>query len=83
MDLGNFGGISSYTTLNTVRQNGIVSVNSSPTVTMGMISNNNPDLKWETRATWNIGADLGLWNNRLVLTDRILLFQDHRHALCL
>lgn len=62
---GNLGGISSYTTLNTVRQNGIVSVNSSPTVTMGMISNNNPDLKWETRATWNIGADLGLWNNRL------------------
>ena len=46
---GNLGGISSYTTLNTVRQNGIVSVNSSPTVTMGMISNNNPDLKWETR----------------------------------
>ncbi len=25
-------------------------------------------MKWETRATWNIGADLGLWNNRLVLT---------------
>ena len=64
---GNLGGISAYTT-NTVRQNGIVSVNSSPTVTMGMISNNNPDLKWETRATWNLGADLGLWNNRLVLT---------------
>ena len=65
---GNLGGISAYTTMNTVRQNGIVSVNSSPTVTMGMISNNNPDLKWETRATWNLGADLGLWNNRLVLT---------------
>lgn len=46
---GNLGGISSYTTLNTVRQNGIVSVNSSPTVTMGMISNNNPDLKWDPR----------------------------------
>lgn len=42
---GNLGGISAYTTMNTVRQNGIVSVNSSPTVTMGMISNNNPDLK--------------------------------------
>ena len=65
---GNLGGISAYTTMNTVRQNGIVSVNSSPTVTMGMISNNNPDLKWETRATWNLGADFGLWNNRLVLT---------------
>ena len=65
---GNLGGISSYTTMNTVRQTGIVSVNSSPTVTLGMIRNNNPDLKWETRSTWNIGADLGLWNNRLVLT---------------
>ena len=65
---GNLGGISSYTTMNLVRQNGIVSVNSSPTVTMGMIRNNNPDLKWETRSTWNIGGDLGLWNNRLVLT---------------
>ena len=32
---GNLGGISAYTTMNTVRQNGIVSVNSSPTVTMG------------------------------------------------
>lgn len=80
---GNLGGISSYTTLNTVRQNGIVSVNSSPTVTMGMISNNNPDLKWETRATWNIGADWGLWNNPAGSDGRILLFQDHRHALCL
>ncbi len=65
---GNLGGISSYTTMNTVRQNGIVSVNGSPTVTMGMIRNNNPDLKWETRSTWNIGTDLGIWQNRLVLT---------------
>ena len=65
---GNLGGISSYTTMNTVRQTGIVSVNSSPTVTLGMIRNNNPDLKWETRSTWNVGADLGLWNNRLILT---------------
>ena len=65
---GNLGGISSYTTMNTVRQNGIVSINGSPTVTMGVIRNNNPDLKWETRSTFNIGADLGLWNNRLILT---------------
>ena len=65
---GNLGGISSYVTMNTVRQTGIVSVNSSPTVTLGIVRNNNPDLKWETRSTWNIGADLGLWDNRLVLT---------------
>ena len=65
---GNLGGISSYMTMSTVRQNGVVSVNNAPTVTMGMIRNNNPDLKWETRSTFNIGADLGMWNNRLVLT---------------
>ncbi len=65
---GNLGGISSYTTMNTVRQTGIVSVNNSPTVTLGVFRNNNPDLKWETRSTWNVGMDLGLWQNRLVLT---------------
>lgn len=65
---GNLGGISAYTTLNTVRQTGIVSVNGSPTVTLGTVRNNNPDLKWETKATFNVGADMGFWNNRVVLT---------------
>lgn len=65
---GNLGGISAYTTLNTVRQTGIVPINSAPTVTLGMVRNNNPDLKWETRTTFNIGADLGLFANRVMLT---------------
>lgn len=65
---GNLGGISAYTTLNTVRQNGLVSVNSSPTVTLGILRNNNPDLKWETRSTFNVGTDLGLLGNRVILT---------------
>ena len=65
---GNLGGITSYTTLNTVKENGIVSVNGAPTVTMGSIRNTNSDLKWETRSTFNIGFDLGLWNNRLMIT---------------
>lgn len=65
---GNLGGISAYTTMNTMRQNGIVPVNSSPTVTLGMVRNNNPDLKWETKKTFNIGADIGLFANRLMLT---------------
>ena len=65
---GNLGGISAYTTMNTVSQNGLVSVNSSPTVTLGMLRNNNPDLKWETRSTFNIGADAGVFGNRLILT---------------
>ena len=27
----------------------------------------NPDLKWETTTTWNVGLDMGWWNNRLTL----------------
>ena len=65
---GNLGGITPYTTRNLVRQNGVVSVGSTPTVTMGILCNTNPDLKWETRSSFNIGADLGLWRNLLVLT---------------
>ena len=65
---GNLGGISAYTTMNTVRQIGIVPIKSSPTVTLGMVRNNNPDLKWETKTTFNIGADLGFFANRLMLT---------------
>ena len=65
---GNLGGISAYTTMNTVRQTGIVPVKSSPTVTLGMVRNNNPDLKWETKTTFNLGVDIGLFANRLMLT---------------
>ena len=65
---GNLGGITSYTTLNTVKENGIVSVNGAPTVTLGSIKNTNPDLKWETRSTFNIGLDWGMWHNRLMFT---------------
>lgn len=65
---GNLGGISAYTTMNTVRQTGIVPVKSSPTVTLGMVRNNNPDLKWETKTTFNLGADMGFFANRLMLT---------------
>ena len=35
---------------------------------MGTLRNSNPDLRWETRSTFNIGTDLGLFNNRLLLT---------------
>lgn len=65
---GNLGGISAYTTMATVRQTGIVPIMSSPTVTLGTVRNNNPDLKWETKTTFNVGIDLGLFANRLMLT---------------
>lgn len=65
---GNLGGISPYNSLDVVSPNGMVSYNGSPTVTMGLLRNVNPDLKWETRGSFNIGIDLGLWNNRAVMT---------------
>ncbi|MCH4146901.1 MAG: SusC/RagA family TonB-linked outer membrane protein [Prevotella sp.] len=65
---GNLGGISPYNSLQLVIPNGVVPYNGSPTVTMGIMRNANPDLKWETRGTFNIGADMGFWNNRIVMT---------------
>lgn len=57
---GNLGGISAYTTMNSARQTGIVPVNGTPTVTLGTVRNNNPDLTWETKSTFNIGVECGL-----------------------
>ena len=65
---GNLGGISSYLTLRQYIPIGLISYNGTPTVTMGTLRNSNPDLRWETRSTFNIGTDLGLFNNRLLLT---------------
>jgi TonB-linked SusC/RagA family outer membrane protein len=65
---GNSGGIDSYNSLQLVRPIGTVSVDGTPTTTMGVYRNANPDLKWETRSTFNIGTDLCFWQNRMVLT---------------
>ena len=65
---GNLGGISAYVSQNTLQQTGLVPAGNTPTVTLGQVRNNNPDLKWETKTTFNIGADLGFWHNRLMLT---------------
>lgn len=65
---GNLGGISSYYSLRRMMPTGIVSAGGAPTVTLGNTSNDNPDLRWETRSTFNIGADMGFLNNRIVMT---------------
>lgn len=65
---GNLGGISSYNSLRRMMPNGLVSSSGAPTVTLGITSNDNPDLKWETRSTFNIGADMGFLDNRIVMT---------------
>lgn len=64
---GNLGAIDSYNSLQLMKPNGVVSVNGAPTVTMGVIRNANPDLKWEVKRTINVGLDAGFFQNRLIL----------------
>lgn len=65
---GNQGAIDSYNSLQLVKPNGVVSVGGTPTVTMGVIRNANPDLKWEVKRTVNAGVDVGFFRNRLLFT---------------
>ncbi len=65
---GNLGGIDSYYSLQMLQPMGLVPLNGASAVTLGYAQNANPDLRWETRSTFNVGVDLGLWNNRLVMT---------------
>lgn len=71
---GNLGAIDSYNSLQLMKPNGVVSVNGAPTVTMGVIRNANPDLKWEVKRTVNVGLDAGFFQNRLILA------ADYYHA---
>lgn len=65
---GNSGGISSYNALTLLRPAGVVPYNGIVTTVMERMRNANPELKWETKTTFNVGFDLGLLNNRIVLT---------------
>ena len=65
---GNLGGIDSYNSLEMYQPIAIVPTYGTPSVTLGHASNANPDLKWETRGSVNVGLDLGLWRNRFVMT---------------
>ena len=65
---GNLGAISSYNSLNMLRPDGAVPWNGSAAVTYSLNHNVNPDLKWETRGAFNIGADMGFWHDRLIVT---------------
>lgn len=71
---GNLGGIDSYNSVEMVEPNGVVSVNNTPTVTLGILSNANKELKWEVKKTFNMGFDVKLWNGRISLS------LDHYHS---
>lgn len=65
---GNLGAISSYNSLNLLRPDGLIPWNGTSAVAYAPDRNVNPDLKWETRGTYNIGADMGFWHDRLIVT---------------
>lgn len=65
---GSMGGINSYNSQQLVQPNGVVPVEGATAVTLGIIRNANPDLKWEVKHTFNVGLDVAFWNNRVVLT---------------
>ena len=64
---GNLGGILAYYTQQTLVPSGIISYHGIPTVTLGQIRNANPNLKWETRTSFNLGLKTGLLHNRIQL----------------
>jgi len=61
--------IGSYNSLSIYSSNAY-STGSAPNRVVGFSPNNipNPDLKWESTASFDIGLDLGLWNNRVSFT---------------
>ena len=65
---GNQAGIDSYNSMQLIQPNGVVPVEDTPAVTLGIVRNANPDLRWEIKRTFNIGLDLTFWNNRIAIT---------------
>lgn len=65
---GNQDAIDPYNSLSLMEPNGTTLVNGSKTTTFAVTSNSNSDLKWETKYTFDVGADLSFWSNRYNLT---------------
>ena len=62
-EIGDYNSLSQYST-------NAYSLGSGPSRVVGISPANiaNPNLRWESTASFDIGADLGLWNNRLLFT---------------
>lgn len=65
---GNQGGIGSYNSMQLLQPNGIVPMDGASVITLGIVRNANPDLKWEVKEAFNIGLDLLLWDRRVALS---------------
>ena len=65
---GNQGGISPYNSLELLAPTGVVDIDGVPSVTLGIVRNANPDLKWEKKKTTNAGLEIGFLKNRFLLS---------------
>jgi TonB-linked SusC/RagA family outer membrane protein len=65
---GNQDAIDPYNSLSLMEPNGTTLVNGSKTTTFAVTSNSNPDLKWETKHTFDVGMDLSLMASRYNFT---------------
>lgn len=62
---GNQNGISAYRSLAVMGPSGLTTVDGAAAVSYSYSRNDNPDLKWETKYTLNVGVDYGFFKNRL------------------
>jgi len=62
---GNQNSISALNSLMMLQPNGTTTYNGASTVTYGITSNSNPDLKWEMKYTFDAGVDFTMLKGRL------------------
>ncbi len=65
---GNQSGIDSYATMDLLSPNGVAPVGDRPSVSLSVMSNVNPDLKWEVKRTFDAGFDAVFFDNRLFVS---------------
>jgi len=65
---GNQDAIDPYNSLELYEPSGTTVVDGTTTTAFSVTSNNNPDLKWEVKKTFDVGIDFSAFDNRLNLT---------------
>ncbi|MDH6342557.1 TonB-linked SusC/RagA family outer membrane protein [Parabacteroides sp. PFB2-12] len=65
---GNQDAIAAYNSLSLMGPSGTTTVNGAPAVTYGFNRNANPDLRWEVKRMFDVGLDMGFFDDRLTAT---------------
>lgn len=62
---GNQDAIDAYNSMMLMSPVGITTIDGKPVVTYGINRNDNPDLRWEVKKMFDVGIDMGFFNDRL------------------